>query len=84
MEIPVAKKIRVFRSGEMILNILAEYEKSELSIKAFCIENDIAQASFHNWKKRYRKRTVRPGMQPGFRSSRLRRQRLPALLCLPK
>jgi transposase-like protein len=66
METPVAKKIRVFRSEETILNILADYKKSGLSIKAFCIENDIAQASFHNWKKKYSKRTVKPGRQPGF------------------
>ena len=66
MEKPVAKKIRVFRSEETILNILAEYKKSGLSIKAFCIENSIASATFHNWKKKYSKRTVKPAKPTGF------------------
>ena len=51
METPVAKKIRVFRGEDAILNILADYKKSKLSIKTFCIENSIASATFHNWKK---------------------------------
>jgi Transposase len=66
MERAIAKKIRVFRSEETILNILAEHKKSGLSIKIFCIQNNIASASFHNWKKKYSKRTVKPGRQPGF------------------
>ena len=66
METPVAKKVRVFRSEEAILNILGEYKKSKLSIKSFCIENNIAQASFHNWKKKYSKRTVKAAKPAGF------------------
>jgi hypothetical protein len=63
MEAPTAKIIRIFRSEETILNILIEHRKSKLSIKAFCKENNIAQASFHNWKKKYGKRTIK---QAGF------------------
>jgi hypothetical protein len=66
METPVAKKARIFRSEEAILNILADYKKSKLSIKTFCIEKDIAKASFHNWKKKYGKRTVKLGRQGSF------------------
>ena len=66
METTSVKKIRIFRSEEKILNILSEYRKSDLSIKAFCIENSIASATFHNWKKKYSKRTVKPGKQTGF------------------
>lgn len=66
MEIPVAKEKRLFRSEEMILNILADYKQSKLSIKAFCIENNIASASFHHWKKKYGKRSVKPGKPTGF------------------
>lgn len=66
METPVAKKIRIFRSEETILNILTEYKKSKLSIKIFCAANNIASASFHNWKKKYSKRTVKPAKPTGF------------------
>jgi len=48
METSAAKKIHVFRGEEAILNILADYKKSKLTIKAFCIEHNIASASFHN------------------------------------
>jgi hypothetical protein len=66
METPGSKKIPIFRNEEKILFLLDEYKKSNLSIKGFCIENDISSASFHNWKKKYSKRMVKPGRQPGF------------------
>lgn len=66
METPPVKKVRLFRSEETILNILGEYKKSKLSIKSFCIEKNIAQASFHNWKKKYGKRTVQKSKPVGF------------------
>jgi hypothetical protein len=59
METPAAKKIRIFRSEETILNILTEHKKSKLSIKAFCIETNIASATFHSWKKKYGKRMIK-------------------------
>ena len=66
MEAPVAKKIRLFRSEETILNILTEYKKSKLSVKAFCVQNNIASATFHTWKKKYSRRSVKPVKQAGF------------------
>ena len=66
MEIPAAKTIRTFRSEETILNILTEQKKSKLSIKAFCNQNNIAQASFHNWKKKYSRRSVKAVKLTGF------------------
>ncbi len=66
METPVAKKIRIFRNKEAISNILANYKKSGLSIKSFCIENNIAQASFHHWKKKYSTRSVKSAKLTGF------------------
>lgn len=54
MEATITKKVRSFRSKETILNILGEYEKSSLSIKAFCAQQNIASASFCNWKKKYK------------------------------
>lgn len=65
METP-AKKIRIFRSEEKVLSLLDEYKKSGLSIKAFCANNNIASATFHNWKKRYSKRTIKSARLAGF------------------
>ncbi len=63
--IPV-KQVRIFRSKEAIIQLLTEYSRSNLSIKAFCFCKNIPQASFHNWKKKYISHTVRPGKQQGF------------------
>ena len=60
------KKIRIFRGEETILNILADYKKSKLSIKAFCIEHNIASATFHNLKRKYSKHSVKPAKPTGF------------------
>jgi hypothetical protein len=65
METITGKKIRVFRGEEAILKLLEECVKSNLSVKGFCEANNIAQASFHNWKKKYGKRTIK---QTGFTS----------------
>ena len=71
MEIISAKKVRVFRDKETILSILSEHKKSNLSVKAFCIENNIAAASFHNWKKKYSNSRARRAAQPGFTTLRV-------------
>ena len=56
------KKVRIFRKRKAILEILSEHQKSNLSIKTFCERNNLASASFHNWKKRYgNDGTARPG-----------------------
>jgi transposase-like protein len=66
METISVKKVRVFRGKETILSILSEYKKSNLSIKAFCEANNIASASFHNWKKKYSNSRSSRGVRPGF------------------
>jgi len=71
METISAKKVRVFRGKETILNILSEHKKSNLSIKAFCDENNIASASFHNWKKKYRNSRASRVARPGFATLRV-------------
>ncbi len=60
METPASKKIRIFRNEEHILSLLNEYKKSGLSIKTFCGTNNIPSATFHNWRKKYGKRAVKP------------------------
>lgn len=66
MEAITAKKLRIFRGEEKIVDILNEYKKSNLSIKAFCAANHIASATFHNWKKKYGGHAKKTSKQPGF------------------
>lgn len=66
MEVNLSKSSRVFRSQEAISDILSEQRKSNLSVKAFCIANNIAAASFHNWKKKYSSGKVNRTNAPGF------------------
>ncbi|MBA3830270.1 MAG: transposase [Taibaiella sp.] len=66
MEAPVVKNVRLFRGEETILNILTEYKKSKLSVKEFCFQNNIASATFHNWKKKYSRRSVKSARPVGF------------------
>lgn len=66
METILTKKVRVFRGKETILNILSEYGKSNLSIKTFCQNNNLASATFHNWQKKYSNAVAKPDVQPGF------------------
>ena len=62
MDSKTDKKVRIFRKREAILEILNEQKNSSLSIKTFCERNNLASASFHNWKKRYgNDGTARPG-----------------------
>ena len=71
METISAKKVRIFRDKETILNILGDYEKSNLSVKAFCNENNIAPGSFHNWKKKYSNSRANRAGEPGFTTLRI-------------
>ncbi len=66
MEPRSLKKIRHFRGKESILGILDEYKTSGLGIKAFCDQNNISPASFHNWKKKYTEGIVTPAKATGF------------------
>jgi len=66
METISVKKVRIFRGEETILNILSDYRKSNLSVKAFCQDNNLGSATFHNWKKKYSNTVRKPDVQPGF------------------
>ena len=66
METFPSAKVRVFRGKEKMFKTLDEYEKSGLSIKAFCLENNIAPATFHYWKKKYNTSIVNQDKQSGF------------------
>jgi hypothetical protein len=66
METFPAVKVRAFRGKEKMFSTLDEYEKSNLSIKAFCARNNIAPGTFHYWKKKYSANTVNQDKQSGF------------------
>ncbi len=66
MEAIGEKKVRVFRGEEKILNLLNEYDKSNLSVKAFCQGHNLSSGSFHNWKKKYSNRLSKSTAGPGF------------------
>jgi hypothetical protein len=53
MESALTKKARLFRGKVEIVRLLRKHEKSGLSILAFCAANQIAQSTFHKWKKKY-------------------------------
>ena len=66
METFLSAKVRVFRGKEKMFKTLEEYEKGNLSIKAFCLENNIAPATFHYWKKKYNASIANQSKQSGF------------------
>jgi hypothetical protein len=39
---------------------------TDFSIKAFCVENNLAPATFHYWKKKYNASTVNKDKPTGF------------------
>lgn len=53
MEISSTVRRRHFRSKSEIRDLLAQQQQSGLSVKSFCGERSISEATFHNWKKRY-------------------------------
>ncbi|SEP28936.1 IS66 family insertion sequence element accessory protein TnpA, partial [Niastella yeongjuensis] len=51
------KKAKFFRSKQEIELLLRDWEKSGLSVKAFCAGLHIAEGTFYNWKARLSKGT---------------------------
>ena len=49
------RSTRIVRSDEEILTLLDEFDKSNLSIKEFCELSDISEATYYNWKNKFRK-----------------------------
>src|SRR5687768_8057857 len=44
---------RPFRTRQERLQLLAEYEQGNQSVKSFCASHNISTATFHNWKKNH-------------------------------
>jgi hypothetical protein len=68
METVCSAKVSRVEGKEKMFKLLDEYEKSNLSIKSFCFEHNIAPATFHYWKKKYNTHTVNQPTQSGFAS----------------
>jgi hypothetical protein len=53
-----------FRTRKERIQLLAEYEQGNQSIKSFCASRNIPTATFHNWRKNH----INPhkDQQPGF------------------
>ena len=66
MEIIPSAKLSRDQGREKMFKLLDRYEKSNGSIKAFCVQNKIAPATFHYWKKKYHSLTVKQHEPPGF------------------
>ncbi len=66
METGTSKKVRIFRDERVILQLIEEFKKSNLSVKEFCAVKGIAQGSFHNWKKKYDGSPAEADLPRGF------------------
>jgi transposase-like protein len=56
---------RIVRSDDEITSLLDDYEKSNLSVKEFCELSDISEATYYNWRNRFRKNDKKHDA-PGF------------------
>lgn len=45
--------MRIFRTKEQILGLLEDQQKSNLSVKIFCEQSGISNATFFNWRKKF-------------------------------
>ena len=49
------RSTRIFRSDEEILALLDDFDKSNLSVIEFCELSDISEATYYNWKNKFKK-----------------------------
>ena len=55
------KPTRTQRSKQEVFQLMEEFESSgAVTIAEFCEMNEISNATFHNWQKRYRSRNENP------------------------
>ena len=66
METVSSAKVSRVEGKEKMFKMLDDYEKSNLSIKAFCFEHNIAPATFYYWKKKYNSSPLNQPTQSGF------------------
>lgn len=66
MEQATNRAPRIRRSHQLILRLLEEFEKSDVSVLDFCQEQGINKATFHKWKSRYQFKSAKKKRTPGF------------------
>jgi hypothetical protein len=52
------KKAQSRYSSKEIITMLDQFDQDNVSLKAFCADKGISQATFFNWRKRYLNRKV--------------------------
>jgi transposase-like protein len=57
MEQNTNESVRRRRNNDEIIKLLAEFEKSPVSIKEFCGRHSISNATFYKWQNKYRDKT---------------------------
>lgn len=56
-----------YRSREEILRLLDKLERSEgVTVKEFCRMHDISEATYYNWRIRYRSKSTKEQKSAGF------------------
>jgi hypothetical protein len=58
--------IRQRRSNQQIVQLLEEFEKSNVTVKDFCKQHHISTGNFHKWKSRYKSKVVSRKRASGF------------------
>ena len=54
------KTYRPRQTAEQWAGIIDQCEQSDLNVKAFCEQNDLALSSFHKWHRRMRLKNYKP------------------------
>lgn len=60
MEQTTNKPRRIRRHNYEILQLLDDFEKSQVSVKEFCLMHNIGKATFHKWQSRYKSKPDQP------------------------
>ena len=58
--------LRIRRSKQQILDLLAVFETSDHSVQQFCQMHNINAVNFHKWRSRYQRNTDGKERTPGF------------------
>ena len=66
MEQPIIAKARTRRTQQQIIDLLAEFDKADCTVKEFCQLKGISQGNFHKWKSRRKQTGLQKVRSSGF------------------
>ena len=66
MEQNIHKAVRIRRSKHEITRLLAEFERSDVSVLEFCQRHGTSKATFYKWQSRYNMKIKKRGKAPCF------------------